>query len=100
MSAPSKGQPILAAGAFNDLQKAKREILEAVVGKVPDSLLLATALAAVRLARRQAAPGEVLSDRVLDLVRESLKGLSQPNWKPETALLLKKRLGERHGISQ
>jgi len=83
-----KQKPILSAQALDGLQDAKRQIMEAVTGKVPERLVLATAVAAVRLARWEAVPAEVLSARVLDLVRATLKASSQKSWKPDTGLLL------------
>jgi hypothetical protein len=62
---------------------------------MPDGLVLATVAAAVRLARREATPAEILSERALELVRESLQAIAQRKWKPETALLLRKSLAER-----
>jgi hypothetical protein len=94
-------QPLLKAQAVSDLRHAKQEILEAVAGKVPERLVLATVGAALRLARREATPAEVLSKRVCGLVRDSLMALAQEKWKPDTALVLLRRLGEgRHGLTQ
>jgi hypothetical protein len=62
--------------------------------------VLATAVAAVRLARWEAAPAEVLSARVLDLVRASLKASAQKSWKPDTGLVLAASGEGEHGISQ
>jgi hypothetical protein len=93
MNDSSNRKPLLSAEALNNLHKAKRQIVDAAHGKVPEHLVLATAVAAVRLARKEAVLTEVLSERVVELVRESLKALAQQKWKPETALLLKKHLG-------
>src|SRR5262245_13517219 len=102
MAQPRQRKPILNLQDIHDLRKAKQQIMDAVVGKVPDQLALATVQAAVRLARREAAPHEVLSERVLALVRQSLMALRQQKWKVDTALLLlRKRLGEgEHGLSE
>ena len=94
MSDSSTRKPLLNAAAMNDLHKAKRQIMDAAHGKVPEQLMLATAIAAVRLARREASPAEVLSERVVELVRKTLKDLAQQKWKPDTALLLQNRQGE------
>jgi hypothetical protein len=94
MSEPLQRKPILTAQAVGDLHKAKRQILAATGGKVPEPLTLATAQAAVRLARQEAMPAEVLSERVLELVRQTLISLAQQKWKPDTALLLHKRRKE------
>jgi hypothetical protein len=94
MPDPLKQQPLLSAEAMGGLHKAKRQIMDAAQARVPERLLLATATAAVLLARKEATPREVLSARVVELVRESLKALAQQRWKPDTALLLKKRQGE------
>jgi|SRR6516165_3790558 hypothetical protein len=85
-------KPIVADQAIKDLRRAKLEIIDAALGKLPEQMVLATATAAVRLARRQASPQEVLSERVIHLVRATLKDLAQHKWKPDTALLLKRRL--------
>ena len=95
MSEPLKRKPLLSAEAINGLCSAKQQILDGAVGKMPERLVLATVAAAVRLAGREARPGEVLSDRVIELVRESLQAIAQHKWKPETALLLKKRRASR-----
>jgi hypothetical protein len=94
----SNRKPLLTARGLADLQNAKQQIVDAAAGKVPEGLVLATALAAVRLARREATPQEVLSERVVELVRQSLKALAQQKGKPETALLLQKR--ENHESHQ
>ena len=96
-----KRKPLLTARALNGLQDAKQQILEAVAGKVSERLVLATVGSAVRLARREAAPAEVLSKRVCELVQDALVALAQRHWKPDTALVLQKRLGKGgHGLSQ
>jgi hypothetical protein len=87
-------KPLLTADALSDLHKAKQQIVDAALGRVPEPLVLATAIAATRLARREATSREVLPERVVELVRETLKALAQQKWKPDTALLLKRRLGE------
>jgi len=94
MSDSSQRKPLLNLAAMKDLSEAKRQILDAAHGRVPEPLLLATALAAVRLSRREAALADVLSERVVELVRESLKAIAQQKWKPDTALMLHKRRGE------
>jgi len=90
MTKPSHRKPLLTAQAINELQNAKRQIMAGAVGRVPEPLLLATAQAAVRLARGQARPSDVLSERVVALVRRSLKALAQQKWTPDTALSLDK----------
>jgi hypothetical protein len=94
MGKPLQRTPILPEQAITRLHQAKQEIIEAARARVPERLAAATALAAVRLARREASPGDVLSDRVCALVRASLKALAQGKWKPDTALLLQKRREE------
>jgi hypothetical protein len=81
-------KPVLTSQALGGLRQAKPQILDAAASRVPERLVLAAAVAAVRLARREAAPAEVLSERVIELVRDSLKALARGKWKPETALLL------------
>lgn len=101
MSKLSNRPPTLAARAFDDLQNAKQQILDAAAGKLPERLVLATAAAALRVAQRQAVPAEVMPERVVELARETLKGLAQHQWRPDTILLLQKHHGKgRHGISQ
>src|SRR5262245_13531111 len=90
MSKPSNRKPVLSLRALGGLRAAKQEIMDAAVGKMPQGLMLATVAAVVHLARRAAVAEEVLSERVLELVRESLKCLAQQKWKLDTALLLKK----------
>jgi hypothetical protein len=92
-------KPILTDQAIKELRRAKLEIIDAVLDKVPERLVLTTARAAVKLARCRARPQEVLSERVVHLVRATLKDLAQKTWKPETALLLKKRLCEPRKLS-
>jgi hypothetical protein len=94
MSESMQRKPILTAQAVGGLHKAKRQILAAAVGKVPEPLTLTTMQAALRLARHEAEPAEVLSERVLELVRQTLMSLAQQKWKPDTALLLHKRRKE------
>ena len=88
MHKPLPRKPILAERAIDGLMHAKQQILDAVGGKVPERLMRATTLAAVRLARQEVAPADVLSERVVQLVGESLLALAQRKWKPDTALLL------------
>jgi hypothetical protein len=100
MSDQISRKPILSARAVQDLQKVKEQFADGVPGKVPERLVLATLDAAVRLARNEATAPEVLSERVLELVRESLMALAQQKWKPDTALVLQKRAREgRHELS-
>jgi hypothetical protein len=94
MSEPLPRKPLLTAEALNDLQHAKRELMNAAVGKMPEQLVLVTAAAAVRLARREATPREVLSARIVELVRQTMKAMAREKWKPDTALLLQKRRKE------
>jgi hypothetical protein len=101
MSEPLQRKPILTAQAVGDLHRAKRQIMAAVVGKVPEPLALATMQAALRLACDEAEPAEVLSERVLELVRQTLMSLAQQKWKPDTALLLHKHRKEGgHELTQ
>lgn len=87
-------KPILNARSLDGLR-------DAVAGKVPEGLLMTTVGLAVRLARNEAAPAEVLPERILELVRQTLKGLPRHQGKPDTALWLHRRLGEGgHGLSQ
>lgn len=88
MQNPLRRRPILNGQALDGLQDAKQQIMETVTGTVPERLVRATTVAAVRLARWEAAPSEVLSARVLDLVRATLKSSAQKSWKPDTGLLL------------
>src|SRR5262249_29033687 len=100
MSEQRQRKSLLNDQAMRDLRHAKRQIMDAIVGKVPDQLALATVQAAVRLARREAAPREVLSKRVLALVRQSLMALRQQKWKVDTALLLLNRhIGEPGSVN-
>jgi len=85
---------MVTAQAVGELRQAKQQIMASVTGRVPGCLALATVQAAVRLARREAAPAEVLSERVVELVRQSLAALAQTKWKLDTALLLQQRRKE------
>ena len=90
----SNPKPILNARSLDGLR-------DAVGGKVPERLLLTTVSVAVRLARSKATPAEVLPERILELVRQTLKALPRHLGKPDTALWLHSRLGEGgHGLSQ
>jgi hypothetical protein len=101
MSDAVKRKPLLAPEAMNELYQSKQQIRDAVLGKLPERLVRATVGTAVRLARREAKPEEVLSERVVELVRERLKALARERWKPDTALLLHRGLGEGgHGLSE
>jgi hypothetical protein len=100
MCESSSRKPLLPVQALDGLQQAKPQILEAVAGRVSEQLVLVTALAAVRLAKREVAPEAVLSERVLELVRDSLRALARGKWKPDTALKLKRVPGGGHGLSQ
>src|SRR5262249_47178775 len=82
---------ILTAQAINDLHSSKQQILDATAGKLPERLVRSTAAAAARLARREASPADVLSQRVLLLVGTSLKAMARRQWKPDTALWLRAR---------
>jgi hypothetical protein len=99
MTDPTKAEPLLTAQAIGSLQSAKQQLVDAAAGKIPERLVLATVEAVVRLARKEAA-GEVLSERVLELVRRSLTALGRQKWKPDTALLLKRREEGGHGLSR
>ena len=101
MSKPSKRQPLLTAERIADLRHAKQQLVTAAAGKVPERLVLAAAVAAVRVARRQTLPAELVSERVVELARETLKSLALQPWKPGTVLLLKGHHGDgQHGITQ
>src|SRR5262249_47461363 len=90
----SKPKPILNARSLDCLR-------DAVGGKVPERLLLTTVGVAVRLARSKAISAEVLPERILELVRQTLKALPRQPGKPDTALWLHRRLEEGgHGLSQ
>lgn len=91
MTRPSR-RPLVTAAGLCDLQSAKQQLVDAAAGKMRERLVRATVAAAIQLARKEAAPADVLPRRVLVLVRQSLKALSQQPWKADTALLLKKRL--------
>lgn len=94
-------QPLLSVEAIRGLRAAKADILDAVVGKVPERLVRLTAGAAARLARREAPPTDVLSERVLELVRLCLEAAPPERWKPDTALLLQRTLVRGgHGLCQ
>lgn len=101
MAKPLQREPILTAQALDGLLRDKQHLLAAAAGQVPEQLVLATAAAAVRLARREAAPAEVLSERVVTLVRHSLRAIAQKKWKPDTALVLHRSRKEGgHGLPQ
>jgi hypothetical protein len=85
---------ILTGQALQGLQHVKQQIMAAAAGEVRERLVLATAQAAVQLARRERVPAAVMSKRALELARETLKQLAQQKWKPDTALLLQKRRKE------
>jgi hypothetical protein len=93
-------QPILSSQALAGLQQAKRQILDAVAGRMSEQLIAATTQAAVRLARREPVTAETISKRALALARETLKDLAQRQWKADTALLLHKRLVETGRVQQ
>jgi hypothetical protein len=90
MSRPLSRKPILGHEALAALAGARQQLFDAASGNVPEPLARATLAVAVRLARREAAPADVLSAPVLQLVRHGLKALAQGQWKPATALLLLK----------
>jgi hypothetical protein len=101
MAEPSQHKPILTAQALDDLPKAKRQILDTVASRLSERLVLATAVAAVRLAHRDAALPAVLSERVAELVRATLMDLAQQKWKPDTALKLQRPApGGSHGLPE
>jgi hypothetical protein len=100
MCEPLQRKALLTAQAIKGLKNAKQQIMAAAAGKVRERLVLATAQAAVRLARREAVPAEVISERALELARETLQQLAQQKWKPDTALLLQKRFGEPQALWQ
>jgi hypothetical protein len=94
-------QPVLTTSALEALRHVRPQLLDAAAGRMSERLVLVTVGAAVRLARREAQPGEVLPKRVVDLVCESLKDLAHKKWKPDTMLSLDRRHGKgRHGLSQ
>ena len=84
---------------IQELLDHKERVQEEALGKVPDGLAQSTVLSVMRLARSEA-PGQVLSARVRELVRQTLHAAARQHWKPDTALILRKRLGAGHGPSQ
>jgi hypothetical protein len=95
-----KRQPIVGVRSFNDLLKCRKRIVDAAAGIVPEALIVSTVDAVVRLARNEVAPTEVLPERTVWLVRESLLALAQRKWKPDTVLKLVKRpRGGGHGLA-
>jgi hypothetical protein len=102
MSKPSSRPPILCTQRLDGLcSAAGQQILDAAAGKMPERLVFSTAAAAVRLAQRQAVPAEMMPERVLELVRATLKSLAQQSWKLDTVLLLNKHHREGgHEIGQ
>jgi hypothetical protein len=98
MCTPSRSKRLLPAQALAGLHGVKQQLLNATAGKIPEYLVLATVATAVRLARKEAAPHEVMSARVLDMVRLGLTSLVQKQGKPDTSLLLQKQFaGGGHG---
>jgi hypothetical protein len=91
--------PLLSPQALHGLQQAKQQIIDAAVGRIPEPLVEATAEAAVRVARKEAVPAEIMSERALELARETLRGLAHEKWKPDTALKLRKILGKPKCVS-
>jgi hypothetical protein len=86
---------------IDGLRRDKRQILDAAAGRLPEHLVRTTARVVAQLTRREAPLAEIVSERVCELVRQSLKGLRRREGKPDTALWLHRRLGEgRHGLSQ
>src|SRR6516162_3809197 len=72
MCDPLQGKPLLSAEALDGLRHARRQIVDAAAGRLPDRLVRSTAAVAAQLARREATPAEVLPRRVRALVRLSL----------------------------
>jgi len=99
MPGPRHRRPVLSPQAIQGLQQAKQQILAAVMGRLPDRLVLATAEAAGRLARGEQVPAKLMSGDALELARDILQGLARGNWKPETALKLQKGSRELGGLS-
>src|SRR5690349_13022274 len=101
MGESTRRKPILTAQALDGLRQAKPQILDAVANRVPERLVLATAMVATAMARHETAPEDVLPSRVLELVRDSLRAMARQKWKPDTALRLQRRSeGGSHGIAQ
>jgi hypothetical protein len=101
MSQPSNRRPILTPHAIKQLHQVRQQILDAAASKLPERLVMVTAATAVRLARGEEVAAESMSERVIELARETLNQLAQQPWKPDTVLLLRKQSGEgRHGIRQ
>jgi len=92
---------LITADRLRDLLSAKEQVIQAVAGKVPERLVMATAAVAVLQAEAEGAAADRLPERILQLVRASLNALAQHPWKADTALLLEKRLGGGdHGLSR
>jgi hypothetical protein len=91
-------QSMWSAQAVRELQNVKQHILDAMADDVPEPLLLATVVVAVLLARRQATPAAVLSERVCQLVSDSLQAPPEQPWNAK--LILPRCPGEGgHGLS-
>ena len=93
---------ILPAEGMQSLLGQKWQVLEEASGKLPERLLHGTVQTVMRLTHQQA-DTEVLSPRVLELVRQVLHGLKTRPLKADTALILSGRLpGDRrkqHGTA-
>src|SRR5262245_32667372 len=81
-------RPLLSPQAMQGLQHAKQQILDSVVGKIPEPLIQATTRVAVGVALGESAATEE-TERVFELAREILRCLARDKWKPDTALKLK-----------
>ena len=93
---PSMGRPLLCLHALKELRHAKQQLMDAAAGKVREGLVRGTVAAAVHMARQE----EALPQRIVELVRDSLKSIAQNKWKLDTALFLQNRNEEDwHGIS-
>jgi hypothetical protein len=86
-------QVLMPAEGIQELLGQREPIQQEAQGKVPDGLAQAAVMSVMRLARNER-PARVLSPRVLQLVRCMLRRLSQEHGKPDTALFLRKRIGE------
>jgi hypothetical protein len=82
-------RPLLSPQAIGGLKHAKQQILDAAIGRVPESLVQATARVAVRLAQHDNEPVDGMPERALELAREILRRLAREKWKPDTALKLR-----------
>src|SRR5262245_28084197 len=84
---------------FDQLLEQRAQIQAELQGKIPEHLVKATAMLAMRFARQPQPLASRLSPQVLALVREELRQLARRGWTSDTVVLLQKRLQERgdHG---